>query len=139
MTHEPSWLIDWYWSDASGQNVCHLVSDYLKGRCKLRIAGDLHHYMRHSYIPSDVPANVQHLIVNGCGGAFLHPTHVFRNFNEYCGSSYEIKAAYPSFKDSSRVMYWFLQITTYPTSGNLSSFIFHLEHGLFSLFADSFG
>lgn len=107
MTHEPTWILDWYWNDVSGKNVMHLIRDYLKGKCKLRIAGDLHHYMRHSYVPSKEPANVQHLIVNGCGGAFLHPTHVFRNFKTTCGKSYEVKAAYPSFEDSSRVNFIF--------------------------------
>lgn len=105
MTHEPSWLLDWYWNDVSGKNVSHLIRDYLNGRCKLRIAGDLHHYMRHSYVPSDQPVYIQHLLVNGCGGAFLHPTHVFSNFNEFCGTKYESKAAYPSIDDSSRVIF----------------------------------
>ncbi|KAJ0640059.1 putative calcineurin-like phosphoesterase domain, ApaH type, metallo-dependent phosphatase [Helianthus annuus] len=103
MTHEPSWLLDWYWDDVTGKNVTHLIRDYLKGRCKLRVAGDLHHYMRHSYVESDKPAIVQHLLVNGCGGAFLHPTHVFSNFNQAYGTSYETKAAYPSTQDSSRI------------------------------------
>ncbi|KAL5993029.1 hypothetical protein ACLOJK_013949 [Asimina triloba] len=104
MTHEPSWLLDWYWNDTTGKNVTHLICDYLKGRCKLRMAGDLHHYMRHSFVPSDKPVYVQHLLVNGCGGAFLHPTHVFRNFNKFYGTSYVNKAAYPSYEDSTRVI-----------------------------------
>ncbi|XP_050364199.1 uncharacterized protein LOC126782895 [Argentina anserina] len=103
MTHEPTWLLDWYWNDVSGKNVAHLICDHLKGRCKLRVAGDLHHYMRHSFVKSEVPVQVQHLIVNGCGGAFLHPTHVFSNFKKFYGASYETKAAYPSFEDSSRI------------------------------------
>ncbi|CAI9753463.1 unnamed protein product [Fraxinus pennsylvanica] len=103
MTHEPNWLLDWYWNDVTGRNVSHLIRDYLRGRCKLRMAGDLHHYMRHSYVPSDKPVDVQHLLVNGCGGAFLHPTHVFSNFNNFYGASYERKASYPSFEDSSRI------------------------------------
>ncbi|KAK6938720.1 Calcineurin-like phosphoesterase domain, ApaH type, partial [Dillenia turbinata] len=102
MTHEPHWLLDWYWNAASGKNVSHLIRDHLKGRCRLRIAGDLHHYMRHSYVQSEKPVYVQHLLVNGCGGAFLHPTHVFSNFNKFYGTPYECKAAYPSFEDSSR-------------------------------------
>ena len=103
MTHEPSWLIDWYWDDVSGKNISHLISDYLKGRCRLRMAGDLHHYMRHSSVKSDGPVHVPHLLVNGCGGAFLHPTHVFSKFKKFQGVSYECKAAYPSYVDSSRV------------------------------------
>ncbi|XP_062019886.1 uncharacterized protein LOC133736424 isoform X1 [Rosa rugosa] len=103
MTHEPNWLLDWYWNDVSGKNVAHLICDHLKGRCKLRVAGDLHHYMRHSFVRSEDPVQVQHLLVNGCGGAFLHPTHVFSNFKKFYGASYETKAAYPSFEDSSRI------------------------------------
>ncbi|KAL9259935.1 hypothetical protein AKJ16_DCAP02612 [Drosera capensis] len=103
MTHEPNWLLDWYWNETSGKNIGHLVRDHLKGRCKLRIAGDLHHYMRHSFIPSEKPVHVPHLLVNGCGGAFLHPTHVFSNFSKFYGNSYEMKAAYPSYEDSSRI------------------------------------
>ncbi|CAN6466743.1 unnamed protein product [Victoria cruziana] len=103
VTHEPNWLLDWYWKETSGKNVSHLICDYLKGRCKLRMAGDLHHYMRHSFVPGDNPVNVQHLLVNGCGGAFLHPTHVFSNFKKLCGTTYECKAAYPSYEDSSRI------------------------------------
>ncbi|XP_075479193.1 uncharacterized protein LOC142520106 isoform X1 [Primulina tabacum] len=103
MTHEPNWLLDWYWEDTSGKNVTHLICDHLKGRCKLRMAGDLHHYMRHSYVQSEKPVHVQHLLVNGCGGAFLHPTHVFSNFNNLYGTTYESKASYPSFEDSSRI------------------------------------
>lgn len=103
MTHEPNWLLDWYWNDSSGINVSHLIQDYLKGRCKLRMAGDLHHYMRHSCVPSDKPVHVQHLLVNGCGGAFLHPTHVFKNFNKFYGNSYKSEATYPSYDDSSRI------------------------------------
>ncbi|KAL7207855.1 hypothetical protein ACSBR1_029745 [Camellia fascicularis] len=103
MTHEPNWLLDWYWNDKTGKNVSYLIRDCLKGRCKLWMAGDLHHYMRHSYVPSDKPVYVQHLLVNGCGGAFLHPTHVFSNFKKLDETSYESKAAYPSFEDSSRI------------------------------------
>ncbi|KAJ3678324.1 hypothetical protein LUZ60_002127 [Juncus effusus] len=115
MTHEPSWLLDWYWGDSTGQNVTYLIRDYLKGRCKLRMAGDLHHYMRHSVAKQQQsesesesdkrapPVYVEHLMVNGCGGAFLHPTHVFKGFERFCGSKYACEATYPSFDDSSRI------------------------------------
>ncbi|XP_044511107.1 uncharacterized protein LOC123229391 [Mangifera indica] len=103
MTHEPNWLLDWYFNDISANNVKHLICDYLKGRCKLWLAGDLHLYMRHSFVPSDGPVHVQHLLVNGCGGAFLHPTHAFSNFSKFYGTKYESKAAYPSFEDSNRI------------------------------------
>lgn len=103
VTHEPNWLLDWYWNETTGKNVSHLIQEYLNGRCKLRMAGDLHHFMRHSATRSDKPTFVQHLLVNGCGGAFLHPTHVFKNFERFSGTTYECKAAYPSFDDSSGI------------------------------------
>jgi hypothetical protein len=105
MTHEPNWLLDWYWKEKTGTNLSHLICDYLKGRCRLRMAGDLHHYMRHSAVVSeDGPTGIEHLLVNGCGGAFLHPTHVFRDFKSFSGIQYECKATYPSYGDSRRVL-----------------------------------
>ena len=113
MTHEPSWLLDWYWRNTTGTNVSILIQDLLKGRCRIRIAGDLHHYFRHSAVKAPKVANVEHLIVNGCGGAFLHPTHVFAKFDCFLGSSYEKKSVYPSFSDSKRVSicFTFVMIT----------------------------
>ncbi|KAJ4801307.1 Calcineurin-like metallo-phosphoesterase superfamily [Rhynchospora pubera] len=104
MTHEPNWLLDWYWKEKTGKNVSHLICDYLKGRCKLRMAGDLHNYMRHSAVVSDAgPTCIEHLLVNGCGGAFLHPTHVFQDFKSFCGTQYDCKTTYPSYGDSRRI------------------------------------
>jgi len=103
ITHEPNWLLDWYWGDKTGKNVTYLIREYLKGRCKLRMAGDLHHYMRHSCTETKAPVHVQHLLVNGCGGAFLHPTHVFENFKECYGNKYETKSVYPSYEESSKI------------------------------------
>jgi hypothetical protein len=102
MTHEPNWLLDWYWGSSTGQNVTHLIEEHLKGRCRLRLAGDLHNYMRHSSIPGS-HSLVEHLLVNGQGGAFLHPTHIFEGFKEFHGGHYENQATYPSMQDSRRV------------------------------------
>ena len=122
MTHQPDWLVDWYENGDSrnngsayqskGKNVSNLIYNTLKERCKLRIAGDIHHYMRHSIVRSkesnisqpNEPVYPPHLLVNGCGGAFAHPTHVFCDFNESHGVFYKCKAAYPSFKKSRRVI-----------------------------------
>lgn len=102
VTHEPNWLLDWYWDSTTGSNVAHFVEHYLKGRCRLRIAGDLHNYMRHKLV-SGSSTSVEHLIVNGSGGAFLHPTHVFGGFNKFQDGVYEKKFAYPSFKESEQI------------------------------------
>ncbi|XP_050267239.1 uncharacterized protein LOC126711738 [Quercus robur] len=115
MTHQPDWLVDWYENGDSknngsdyqskGKYVSCLIYDILKERCKIRIAGDIHHYMRHSIDRSKGANSVypQHLLVNGCGGAFTHPTHVFRDFYESRGVFYKCKAAYPSHKMSRRL------------------------------------
>ncbi|KAL4649716.1 hypothetical protein ACB092_01G035000 [Castanea dentata] len=113
MTHKPDWLVDWYENGDSrnnvsnyqskGKNVEDLICNILKERCKLQIAGDIHHYMHHTSVPPSNENNnepIKHLLVNGCGGAFTHPTHTFRGFREYRGVSYDCKVPYPSFKKS---------------------------------------
>ena len=116
MTHKPDWLVDWYENGDSrnnmldyqskGKNVTDLICNILKERCKLQIAGDIHHYMHHAAVPQPNGNNnepIKHLLVNGCGGAFTHPTHVFRDFNESHGVYYKCKNAYPPYKMSRRV------------------------------------
>ncbi|XP_040998134.1 uncharacterized protein LOC121244169 [Juglans microcarpa x Juglans regia] len=106
MTHEPDWLLDWYdgKTDVDRENLSNLICKTLKERCKLRIAGDIHHYMRHSMVESNIDSvYAQHLLVNGCGGAFAHPTHVFGDFKESHGVSYGCRASYPDKKRSRRL------------------------------------
>ncbi|KAG7941523.1 hypothetical protein I3843_16G049200 [Carya illinoinensis] len=110
MTHQPDWLLDWYEDGDQHnckRNISHLICNILKGQCRLRIAGDIHHYMRHERDDSRGGSNElfypQHLLVNGCGGAFLHPTHVFRNFSQSHGVFYKCKKAYPSFENSRKL------------------------------------
>ncbi|XP_073394214.1 uncharacterized protein [Physcomitrium patens] len=103
MTHEPNWLLDWYWENSTGKNVSHLIQEHLKGRCRLRLAGDLHHYMRHSISGGAQNNCIEHLLVNGQGGAFLHPTHIFAKFQDFQGNKYEKIAAYPTMRQSERI------------------------------------
>ena len=130
MTHKPDWLVDWYENGDSrnnvsddsdyqskGKNVTDLIRKILEERCKLQIAGDIHHYMHHAAVPQPNGNNnepIKHLLVNGCGGAFTHPTHVFRGFRESRGVSYECKVAYPSFKKSTRVINCEILISVIP-------------------------
>jgi hypothetical protein len=75
MTHEPFWILDPMChkkpQDLSEKYLRELCETHLLGKVKLRIAGDLHHYTRHSPDSGEGPE----LIVAGGGGAFLHPTH----------------------------------------------------------------
>ncbi|KAF5444980.1 hypothetical protein F2P56_034071 [Juglans regia] len=106
MTHQPDWLLDWYeggTDHVDRENLSNLICHTLKERCKLRIAGDIHHYMHHSMDESNDSVYAQHLLVNGCGGAFAHPTHVFGDFKESHGVSYRLKASYPNEETSRRL------------------------------------
>lgn len=47
-------------------------------RVRIRLAGDLHHYVREESPGNEEPAKRDMLITCGSGGAFLHPTHTRR-------------------------------------------------------------
>jgi len=49
ITHEPTWLLEWFWASSSSSNLRQLVRGHLRGRARVHLAGDLHFYMRHSY------------------------------------------------------------------------------------------
>lgn len=49
ITHEPIWLLEWFWASSSSSNLRQLVRGHLRGRARVHLAGDLHFYMRHSY------------------------------------------------------------------------------------------
>ncbi|GIL77238.1 hypothetical protein Vretifemale_6729 [Volvox reticuliferus] len=49
MTHEPLWLLEWFWQRRHGTNLRQLVRGHLRGRARLHLAGDLHFYMRHTW------------------------------------------------------------------------------------------
>lgn len=42
---------------------------------RVRLAGDLHHYVRETLARDSLNDRDTHLVTCGCGGAFLHPTH----------------------------------------------------------------
>ncbi|KAK9862826.1 hypothetical protein WJX84_007158 [Apatococcus fuscideae] len=52
VTHQPRWLMDWFWAKAAAPNLRQLVRGHLRGRARVHLAGDLHFYMRHSFQPS---------------------------------------------------------------------------------------
>jgi hypothetical protein len=51
VNHEPHWVIDFDLrrqdDELSEQNIGELMQTHLKGKVRLRLAGDLHHYTRH--------------------------------------------------------------------------------------------
>ena len=100
VTHEPHWVLDSEYNakELAEENLRELMDEHLRGKVRLRLAGDLHHYTRHSPIFSSfspmsnakrsvslsdkepnkhdhvASANDPELIVSGGGGAFLHGT-----------------------------------------------------------------
>ncbi|KQV96682.1 hypothetical protein [Pelomonas sp. Root1237] len=59
-------------ADESHPKRYQRLEGLLRGRIRLRLAGDLHHYMRWD---SQDLARDGRLVTCGCGGAFTHPTH----------------------------------------------------------------
>lgn len=67
----PHWVLNEYenhHNDAAKEsNLTELIRTHLRGRVKLRLAGDLHHYTRH--VSTDEQQKEPQLIVAGGGGA----------------------------------------------------------------------
>lgn len=53
ITHEPIWLLEWFWATSTSSNLRQLVRGHLRGRARVHLAGDLHFYMRHSFTVKD--------------------------------------------------------------------------------------
>ncbi len=109
-SHEPTWLLDAYFNEphpeeepisTSAKNLKQLMRRHLRGKVAMRIAGDVHNYMRHSVKQklndSGLRAGASPvLVVSGGGGAFLHPTHCFPRQIKETGAYYNLDMAYPS-------------------------------------------
>mmetsp|Transcript_26830 Transcript_26830/g.43187 ORF Transcript_26830/g.43187 Transcript_26830/m.43187 type:complete len:1228 (+) Transcript_26830:546-4229(+) len=116
-THEPTWLLDAYLNEPhpesqpyqkSAKNLKQLMRRHLRGRVALRIAGDVHNYIRHDAVQPLNQAALRAgaspvLVVSGGGGAFSHPTHTFPCKFKETGAHYERKCAYPSDNQSRKV------------------------------------
>jgi len=50
VTHEPRWLTRWYGGGDPPAHVGRLVEAHLRGRARVHLAGDIHFYMRHSFV-----------------------------------------------------------------------------------------
>mmetsp|Transcript_868 Transcript_868/g.1806 ORF Transcript_868/g.1806 Transcript_868/m.1806 type:complete len:1249 (-) Transcript_868:19-3765(-) len=112
VSHVPHWVLNEYENHTKDSekesNLTELIRTHLKGKLKLRLAGDLHHYTRH--MPLNIKKTTSEmdtventsgkpmLIVSGGGGAFLHPTHCFQDQIKVGenGENYHRVCAYPS-------------------------------------------
>lgn len=102
-THEPCWLLDAYSleDDTSSPNLKALFQTYFSKnrRVAVRIAGDVHSYLRHTVTEDETSRKngaPNTLIVEGGGGAFMHPTHNFPKTFSDCKATYTREACYPS-------------------------------------------
>lgn len=98
-TPEPYWLAaDVHANKILGAHslLDMLVEEKLGDRVRLFIAGDLHHYRRHSD-----EHKLSHKITCGMGGAFLHPTHVAPDVSP--NSGYAEQTCYPPKKVSQKI------------------------------------
>ena len=101
-TPEPHWTIAATAppSDGLTQSNLHRLEDVLGHRVRVFLAGDLHHYRRHTLREKNGHA-IRHKITAGGGGAFLHPTHngaakVQELANGAGSEPYRLEATYPS-------------------------------------------
>jgi hypothetical protein len=75
-TPEPHWTIEATAPPSEGltQSNLHKLEKVLGNRVRVFLAGDTHHYRRHTLRGKNEKV-VRHKITAGGGGAFLHPTH----------------------------------------------------------------
>jgi len=75
-TAEPDWIYGNIYDARSNLSVLETRLQEEKGATiVLQLAGDLHHYRRHTLVGADGKKGDVHLVTAGGGGAFLHPTH----------------------------------------------------------------
>jgi hypothetical protein len=75
-TSEPDWIYGNIYD--TRRNLCSLetrLQEEKGATIVLQLAGDLHHYRRHTLVGEGGQKGDVHLVTAGGGGAFLHPTH----------------------------------------------------------------
>ena len=91
---EPNWIFERRYRqfdrDISERNLAFLEERIFGNRVEVFIAGDLHHYRRHT---SDAG---RHKITAGGGGAFLFPTHVDHEEVQELAGGFTYRTSFPS-------------------------------------------
>jgi Calcineurin-like phosphoesterase len=91
---EPIWIAKKRRTDTAhwgAQTLIDRLLEELGSKVVISIAGDLHHYRRHS------DKDGKHLITCGTGGAFLHPTH---ELDSDTLGKFNLQTSFPSKKTS---------------------------------------
>lgn len=125
-TAEPHWVFE-HEADADARarmrrdsNLVFLEETIFKGRVRLNLSGDYHHYRRHSS-----PDDRDHKITAGSGGAFLHPTHPFKQTPLPTGHS--LRCSFPDVATSRRLAWQnLLFVHRSPTFGALTGLLYLL-------------
>ena len=122
---EPNWIYEQRYKqfdrDISERNLAFLEERIFGNRVEVFIAGDLHHYRRHSN------ASGQHKITAGGGGAFLFPTHVDLAEVQELKGGYTYRTSFPAPETSrklSRGLLGFARIN--PSFGKLTALFYLL-------------
>jgi len=136
---EPDWIYERRYRQfdrgVSERNLDFLQEQVFANRIAVYLAGDLHHYRRHSN------AAGQHKITAGGGGAFLFPTHVDLDEVQELKDGYRYQTSFPS-PETSRKLSWRLLGFAWinPAFGKVTALLYLLfamaikvnigEHGL---------
>jgi hypothetical protein len=100
-TAEPYWIYEQRYRqfdrDITERNLAFLEKRIFGNRVEVFIAGDLHHYRRHTN------ASGRHKITSGGGGAFLFPTHVDVDEVQELNDGYTYQTSFPAPETSRRL------------------------------------
>jgi hypothetical protein len=124
-TAEPYWIYEQRYRqfdrDITERNLAFLEQRIFGNRVAVFIAGDLHHYRRHT------SAAGRHKITAGGGGAFLFPTHVDLDEVQELKDGYTYRTSFPAPETSrklSRKLLGFARIN--PSFGHLTALFYLL-------------
>lgn len=105
-TPEPDWVYRKIFTGKTRLGAFEALLLEMGARVVLKIAGDQHHYRRHTLVRDGKDVDC-HLITAGGGGAFLHPTHTHDVKEIPIGDSstafFDLRKEYPS-RERSRLL-----------------------------------
>lgn len=143
-TAEPHWISEHEADDEHRErmrrdsNLVFLEEDLFAGRVRINLSGDKHHYRRHASLDDR-----SQKITAGGGGAFLHPTHTFKQTPLPGG--HVLRSSFPDVATSRRLAWKnLLFIVHSPSFGALTGLLYlligwNILGGQDSYFIGSFG